>query len=338
MEKHFGLPPGGDRLTTGLVIGKFYPPHAGHAFLIETALGRVDDLTVVVCDGKGQNIPADARARWLKEIHPRARVRVVADAVPDDDSKGWADYTRSFLGYAPDVVFTSEDYGERYARFLGARHVLVDRKRTAVPLSATAVRQDPLRHWGSLAPCVREHYALRVAVVGAESTGKTTLARALAEQLKAPWVPEYGREYSDAHAKAKAGAAWSSEEFVLIAREQNRREDQAARKCDGVLICDTDAFCTGLWHERYLKRRFEEVEALARSGAAVTFLCDAAIPFVQDGTRDGETIRPWMHQRFMERLSEQKRNYILLSGPHEQRLSRAVAAVTKVRACFTGPR
>jgi len=50
-------------------------------------------------------------------------------------------------GYVPDVVFTSEDYGEAYARFMGAKHILVDKQRKTVTISARQIRSDPLKYW-----------------------------------------------------------------------------------------------------------------------------------------------------------------------------------------------
>ncbi|MBV9849921.1 MAG: adenylyltransferase/cytidyltransferase family protein [Armatimonadetes bacterium] len=63
--------------SRGLVIGKFYPPHRGHKFLIETARAQVDHLTVIVCDRDTQTIPAERRAAWLREIHPDVDVTVI---------------------------------------------------------------------------------------------------------------------------------------------------------------------------------------------------------------------------------------------------------------------
>ena len=74
-------------------------------------------------------IPAPARASMLRELHPTATVVVTPDNIPPDDgeitSRAWADRTRQLcrqaLGRHPGVVFTSEEYGPRYARWLGAR-------------------------------------------------------------------------------------------------------------------------------------------------------------------------------------------------------------------------
>jgi cytidyltransferase-like protein len=80
---------------TGVVIGKFYPPHRGHKYLIDTALAQVEHLTVIVCDTPGQTIPAALRANWIQEIHPRATVMVIDDRYDERDSRVWAENTRA---------------------------------------------------------------------------------------------------------------------------------------------------------------------------------------------------------------------------------------------------
>lgn len=114
---------GGRIVTSGLVIGKFYPPHRGHHYLIETALRHVEHLDVLVCVREDQSIPGGLRRQWIQEVHPTATVRAIEDIGEDDNSELWAAYTIRILGRAPDFVFTSEGYGDAYARFLGCTHV-----------------------------------------------------------------------------------------------------------------------------------------------------------------------------------------------------------------------
>jgi len=318
-------------MTTGLVIGKFYPPHKGHKYLIDCAAKRVDHLVVVVCHLAEQKIHGEQRAAWLREIHPGVEVRVVRDIHEDDNSEAWAKYTKEFLGYTPDFVFTSEDYGDAYCRHLGAKHVQVDKERLHVPISATKVRSNPLTHWKFLEPCVRAHFAKRVCVVGAESTGTTTMARALAEHYRTVWVPEYGRTYSTGKLLSETANDWHTREFVHIAETQNRMEDALAKQANKILICDTDSFATSLWHERYMAHASPEVDRLFQDrNYDLYFLTADDIPFVQDGTRDGEHIRHWMHKKFIEKLKKHNRPFIILTGCHEKRLNVAIAACDEI--------
>lgn len=315
--------------TRGLVIGKFYPPHRGHKLLIDAALAGADEVHVIVCTRPEENPPADLRAGWIREIHPAATVHLLDDRYDANDSQVWADASTRLLGFAPDVVFTSEDYGNPFAACLGCRHVPVDKARTAVPVSGTAVRADPLGNWGFLEPPVRAFYAKRVVLIGAESTGKTTLAADLAAALNTVWVPEYGRTHWEQKVARGDAAGWTPDEFVDIAREQCRSEDAAAREANRVLVCDTDAFATRVWCRRYMNTWSPAVDAIARAHRRpdLYLLTDIATPFFQDGTRDGERIRDWMHGVFVEELLADGRRFVAVKGSRDERLAAALAAI-----------
>ena len=319
-------------MRRGFIIGKFIPPHAGHDFLIDTARAHVDKLTVAVCDKTGQPIPARLRARWLSEAHPDVTVIVVPDRLADDDSAGWAAYTREFLGYVPDVVFSSEAYGDTYARLLGSEHVAVDRAREQIPISATAIRADPLAHLDRLAPAVRAYFVRRVCAIGPESTGKTVLCERLAARFDAPHVAEYGRDYTIAKQSTSNPDVWTPDEFVHIAREQQRREDEAARRSNGLVICDTDAFATEIWLERYLGAHEIGGWPVRDRAMDLYLLTDPNVPFVPDAIRDGEHLRVWMFDRFVTELKRRDLPYIVLSGDYEERERTAFAATLALLA------
>ena len=317
------------RFDLGVTIGKFLPPHLGHHFLIETALSQCERLTVIVCWRADDFIPGETRAAWLRESHPSANVIVIDDKpeYDDDDSQLWANLTLGWLGETPDAAFTSEEYGARWAHFMDCAHVCVDLARERIPMRATWIRDNPRAHFDWLRPHVRAHFVPRVVVVGAESSGTTTLARALAAHFQTAWIEEYGREYCEQNWSG-LDYKWRSEEFAHIAAEQQRRENAAAERANRVLICDTNAWATRLWHHRYMNNFSPAVEAIADAGRADLYiLTDADIPFVQDGIRDGEAIRAQMHAQFVEELNAQETPWLLVSGDPETRLKRAIEAV-----------
>jgi NadR type nicotinamide-nucleotide adenylyltransferase len=179
-----------------------------------------------------------------------------------------------------------------------------------------------------------------VVVIGAESTGKTTLARLLAERFQTCWVPEYGRELWE---RKVAGLtmndplpSWSPEEFIHIATEQQSRENQLARCANRVLFCDTNAFATGTWHERYYGCREERVDAIGRNDRVDLYLLTAPDgAFVQDGFRDGEHIRHWMHDRFQDQLTSGSVPWVQLKGDYVKRLE-AASRATKALIAMQG--
>jgi NadR type nicotinamide-nucleotide adenylyltransferase len=323
-------------MTLGFIVGKFYPPHRGHKHLIDSARKQVDELIVMLAAHPSQTIPGGVRYAWLREIHPDCDVRLVADEL-EDDSQQWADFTLKYLGRAPDIVFSSESYGLIYAALMGSRHVMVDHLRTTVPISGTRIRENPLSYLDHLEPCVRAWFVKRVVLVGAESTGKTTLAQQLADHFQTVWVPEYGRAHWEEKVSrltsSETSPSWSSDEFIHIAQEQQRREDLAARQANRILVCDTNAFATGTWYDRYFHARHPLVDSIGQQSKTDLYLLTAPdVPFVQDGFRDGQHIRNWMHDRFAEQLANLNQSnpavqIVPIQGSYEQRLATAIASV-----------
>ena len=361
------------RYTHGLVLGKFYPPHAGHLHLVETAAAACDHVTVQVLAASWEKIPLGDRVAWMRELcgqWPNVTVWGGLDDVKVDyaDPAVWDAHMAVFeagllesagspVAAKVEAVFTSEPYGDELARRLEATHVLVDLDRTVQPVSGTGVRERPIDYWAWVPAPVRAYLARRVVVVGSESSGTTTLTRALAAHYRArggawaetQWVPEYGRDYTHellAKARAVSPAAdmddlvWTEADFVAIARRQNAMEDAAARIGSPLLLCDTDSLATAIWYERYLGGRSEAVEAIATEAVHDLYLLTdhGDVPFEQDGIRDGEHLRAWMTGRFREVLAG--RPVLELRGSPEARLAAAVGAIDELLAKpFTlGPR
>ncbi|KAI9777512.1 MAG: hypothetical protein M1839_008806 [Geoglossum umbratile] len=315
----------------GFVIGKFWPPHKGHMFLLDYATERCRVLSIIVGERRDREERPSGRQRrdWLAAQYPTAVVMLVEDKYDQDDSRLWAGLCRQWLGFVPDVVFTSEAYGDAFCRYLGSRHVLVDLERRNVPISATRIRADPFATWEYLTPLARSTYAVRVVILGPTSTGKSTLAQRLAEHYKTCWVPEVGRDIAEAKL-ASGSCEWTGQDFIDIATAQATREDQLAGMCNGLLISDTDAFATGIWHEQYMNfERSAAVEAVAASAPAALYLMPdlAGKPFVQDGTRDNEHLREWMFKRFLERMRETSRPFVVLVGGYDEEFRQAVAEI-----------
>ena len=308
----------------GLVLGKFLPPHAGHHELVDFALRRCERVTVLVLGSASEDIPLALRRDWMRERHPAPRVIAGWDELPIDFEEPYVHdlhiaLMERLLSEPIDAVFTGEAYGELLAERWGVEHV---RHQRGGVISGTAVRANPAAWWSSLTPAVRAYFCRRVVITGAESTGTTTLARAFAERLGTVWVPEVGRAVSEARG---IPARWTDEDFAVIARRQQRDEDRLARVSGPVLVCDTDALATCIWHERYMGRSTAAVEALASTRSyALSVLTSDDIPFVQDGLRDGEHLRGWMTQRFRERL---RPPWIEVRGPLEARLQAVLSAL-----------
>ena len=327
-------------MRRGLVLGKFLPYHAGHAHLIRTARSHVDELTVLVCSIAREEIPGATRVAWVAESHPDCRVVHVAEEVPQTPEEHpefwpiWTDLVRRHAG-AIDTVFTSEDYGDELARRLGARHVCVDLARNTYPVSGTAIRRDPLRHWEFIPPAVRPAYVHRVAILGTESTGKTTLAQQLAAAFDTTWVPEYGREYCE----ERDARELESDDFDAIGRGQILAEESGARSANRVLICDTDVRTTATWSDIILGTRSTWLSrAAAADDYSHALLLHADVPWVNDGMRVLRDERT-RHTELLEReLQATNQAFTRIHGPFEQRFQQAADVIETVLRMPVRPR
>ncbi|UQN05262.1 AAA family ATPase [Deinococcus sp. QL22] len=302
------LEPGQKRFLHGLIIGKFAPFHLGHRLLIERALEQCERVGVWVYSRPDfAQMPSPLRRNWIREAFPAQLfpgLHLLPDAPlpplntePDATHRA---YVRAVLDSwavqlnwngRPDAVFTSEAYGDALAAELGAVHVCVDAARAAVPVSGTQLRADVHGGRAYLEPHVYAHFVQRVAVLGAESTGKSTLTRALGESLGTSWVREYGRDVYE-----RENGALTPEHFLEIALGHRALEDEAAR-APGVhrwVFCDTDTATTLMWSYLLTGTALPELHALAdacRTRYAHTLLCAPDLPHEQDGWRANTEVR-----------------------------------------------
>jgi NadR type nicotinamide-nucleotide adenylyltransferase len=148
---------------TGLIIGRFMPPHKGHQHLVEFVRIRVNRLTVLLLSRSEDTIPGEVRLGWLQTLFPFARVIHLRHDLPTDYGKAeiweqWITLIRRAYPDGPDLVFSSESYGEELARRLGARHVPVNPGRTIVHISATLIREQPLKYKPYVPDCVWTYF------------------------------------------------------------------------------------------------------------------------------------------------------------------------------------
>lgn len=148
---------------SGLIVGRFDPPHLGHSHMITWATERCEALVVFVnTSSQRDTAPGELRAAWLAELHPDVTVIELRHSLGTDfdDEDLWAEWMALFTERwphddGPHVVFSSDAYVVELARRFDADHVVVDADRAAVPISATQIREDPGAHLDHLAPQVR---------------------------------------------------------------------------------------------------------------------------------------------------------------------------------------
>ena len=362
----------------GLVVGKFYPPHRGHLYLIERAAALCTQVTVLVMAAGSETLPRADRVAWLHASCaglPGVLVAGVRCDVPVDfDSEViWAAQVavmRAALegNVRPpvDAVVSSEPYGDELAARLRAKHVSVDPGRTTLPVSSSKIRADLARSWDDLIAPARAGLAARVVVVGAESSGTSTVAESLAGEYRrrgGVWartrcIAEAGRDYTFTkwqQARSAAAAAgspvpsldalmWTPADFDVVAAEQTRRENLAAAAGSPLLVCDTDAFATSVWERRYLSERARGLQRWATTDLprhdVYLLTSHEGVPWHDDGLREGDLrVRAAMTGWFVQGLTAAGQSWVMLTGSVAERLALAVRvadAVLARRAAF-GP-
>ncbi len=164
--------------------------------------------------------------------------------------------------------------------------------------------------------------ARRLALLGGESSGKTTLAQALADQLHTAWVPEYGRELWE-----QLRQTLSVEELLHVGRHQIELEDAAAAQRSGWIVCDTTPLTTLQYCLHDHGTAPEELQALARRRYDLTVVCAPDFTFVQDGCRRDDSFRKAQHAWTLAQLQAQGVACVLAQGPVAQRVQQVLAAL-----------
>ena len=339
----------------GLVVGKFSPLHRGHELVIGRAVDACDE--VVVISYVRPELPGYStavREEWLAARFPQTtrlvldddRLRVLVppgtgptelpiDGGPEIVDRRFCGFVcRELLGVTVDAVFTSEDYGDGFAAELTryfrerrpdapeVRHVMVDRARVMRPISGTMLRADPHAHRQWLSPDVYASFVRRVCLLGGESTGKTTLARALAQELCTEWVPEYGREVW----MEKEGRL-DFEDMEEIGRVQIETEEAAALRANRWVICDTSPLTTLFYSGHLFGRASPGMERMAERPYDLTVLLAPEIDFEQDGSRYGGDFRVRQHAWYLRELAARRIPYLLVTGTLEDRVAQVKVAL-----------
>lgn len=174
---------------------------------------------------------------------------------------------------------------------------------------------------------------VKIVLFGPESSGKTTLSEQLARHYNTVWIPEFARDYLQ--------NKWNNErktceydDLVPIAEGQMKLENDAAKKADRILICDTDLLETMVYSEEFYGGEIDPKleKAAIESSYDLYLLTYIDTPWVADDLRDRPHQRLEMFKAFENTLKKYNRPYLLVSGSKEERLQMAINAIDKIVA------
>jgi len=168
---------------------------------------------------------------------------------------------------------------------------------------------------------------IRIIVTGSECTGKTTLAKALADRYDTVWVPEFVRRF----VKEK-GAAPKHEDVAAIARGQVALEYQMASMVSHLLIQDTDLLSTVVYSRHYYGDCPAWIEDLLRERSGDLYLLASIdVPWTPDGDqRDRGDRREEMQELFRAALEERGLRFVEIYGSRRERLKTAISEIDKL--------
>ena len=316
----------------GVIIGKFYPLHKGHEYLIRTGIENCDLLTVLVCTLERETIPGKLRHIWVKETFPECRVIHVSDDLPqypEEHPDFWSIWKSVIIKNHPEkieCILSSEEYGNTLSEILDCIHLQVDPERKNFTVSGTMCRKDPIKYWDLLSVSARPYFLKRVVITGSESTGKTTLCRKLAEYFHTEWVPEYGRIYLE-----NKGSEMEKSDLEIIGKGQAELEDRLSLSAEKVLICDTDLIITEMYSEWYYSFCPESVrKEIIRRKYDLHILLEPDVPWVKDGLRDFPDRRIEFRDELLRKLAEYGCRTVRVSGNYEDRFEKTVKLILDI--------
>lgn len=166
----------------------------------------------------------------------------------------------------------------------------------------------------------------RIALMGGESSGKTSLAVALAERLDTAWVPEYGRQRWE-----ELRETLDQAELLAVARRQVALEDEAvaaaARAGKAWLVCDTTPLTTLQYCLYDHGAAPPELHALAGRPYHLTVVCNPDFDFVQDGCRRDDGFRAEQHAWTLAQLRQRGVRFVAVSGSVSERVQQVLQAL-----------
>jgi HTH-type transcriptional repressor of NAD biosynthesis genes len=206
-----------------------------------------------------------------------------------------------------------------------------------INISATLIRNDPVTHFEMISDVAKPHYVKKIAIVGPESSGKSTMVSDLADFFGSEIVNEYGRTLCEVK-----NNNLTKEDFLDIMRGQQALIDSVTKKATSPFVfIDTEAYTTYLFSKIYLGEYVEEILDFAHKQEIDHYIVlSPDIDWVDDGTRimsrykDRETF----YKETIKLLDSQNKSFDVVNDEdYRKRFWNGVDAVRYVKSFLTHP-
>jgi NadR type nicotinamide-nucleotide adenylyltransferase len=167
----------------------------------------------------------------------------------------------------------------------------------------------------------------RVAIVGPECTGKTDLARFLANHYQTTWVPEFARVYLE-----ELHRPYTKEDLTIIARGQLKTEKSIAKQANQFIFCDTNLVVIKIWSEfKYGSCNPEILTLMNQQKYDLHLLTDVDLPWEDDPLREHPHKRQELFDLYKAELENTQTRFTIIRGDYALRRASAVEAVEKIK-------
>lgn len=319
------------------------PPTTGHLQLIQFASLLADTVTVILNTQPHEPYPqerADALKLAIKNHHLtnvsliHYRKTIEQDPTTPGFWEMWQRMMYRFGLQTGDYIVASERYGIKLAEVTGARFYPYDIDRSINTTKATRIREDALSHFGHMLPEFQTYIRTTVTIFGAESTGKTTLSRMLAQELGGHFLFEYARPYLENTINEVTVDSMTDIWKGQKALQEHARQNFVDKP---FIIQDTDLFSTvGYWqlpHWRNVLGICPErlTEDALRLKSDIYLIAQSNIPFEEDPLRYGGNVRESTDAYWIDVCEKQNLPYYLLqSNDLQRRLQEATRVILEI--------
>jgi NadR type nicotinamide-nucleotide adenylyltransferase len=276
----------------GVVFGTFAPLHQGHLDVIMRAKKECDGGCIVIASGRdgdrgGEEMPLKLRYRYVREffadddlvaVYPINETELGIEPYPNGWSKFISETERifNFAAEGKPVFYVSEDEYYTYLINLGYEAVKLDR--TVNPISATMIRQNPIKHWDKITYPFKRVFSTNILICGTASEGKTTLVKDLGKYFNAPYSHEYARDYMQESNVSEWELDGADYMAFLDGQYQMNKKLINSPSNQGIFFADSDSMTTRMYAEYYskdpeLELTESEYEEIAVAADAITKKC-----------------------------------------------------------------